>query len=281
MKSNKSKIQVLVSCIFAFLLTLAFTALFICIGLGFGGFNSRTLLSQINESNYYNKVYDNLNNNAAALVTEAGFPDTVLTDVITLERVYIAGQNYIDATLDGTEYKITTEKIRDRLTDNIYQYLLDEGIVLTEELDAGIGNLATRLENDYRDGLQLQFVISFTEYRSKFLSMMKYMMPILIVIIGILCYFLIRIHRYAHRGVRYIVYALMSSSLLLILLAGYLLAGNQYTRMNASPDYYKDFLTAYLRWDITVFLYIGGMGVTVAIALISLISFLKNRIMDN
>lgn len=281
MKPDKTKLQMITSCIFAFLLTLLFVVLYICVGLGFGVFNNRAILGKINESNYYNKVTDMLNENAEVLVTEAGFPDTVLKDVITLERVYIAGQNYMEAVLGKEDFEINSDKIRDKLTDNIYQYLLDEQIELTQDLDAGINGLVTAVETDYKEGLELQFVSSVTEYRSNFLWDMKFIIPILIVLIGILCYFLIRMHKYIHRGVRYIVYALMSSSILTFLMAGYLLIIKWYDRVNASPDYYRDFLTAYLRWDITVFLYIGGIGVTVAIALTSFISFLKNGIITD
>lgn len=278
MKPYKSKIQRVVSSMFALLLTLLFVALYICIGLGFGVFNNRAILGKINESNYYNKVYESLNENAKLLVAEAGFPEEVLTEVITLERVYIAGQNYIEATLGDTDYVIKTDKIKDRLMDNIYQYLLDEGIELTEELDSGIIDLVNRVEADYLNSLQLPFISSVTEYRSDFVFASMFIIPILFVLIGILCYFLIRMFKYVHKGVRYIVYALLSSSILTVGAAGYLLITKQYALINASPDYYQEFLTAYLRWDITVFMYIGGIGLTVAIALISLVGFLKNGI---
>ncbi|MDF2612050.1 MAG: hypothetical protein K0R92_3524 [Lachnospiraceae bacterium] len=92
MKHTKMQImQSIISSIFAFLLSLLFILLFLGTGLAFGLFSDRIILSKVNESNYYNEVHQELNERAEKIITEAGLPSTVLTDVISLERVYIGG----------------------------------------------------------------------------------------------------------------------------------------------------------------------------------------------
>ncbi len=281
MKPHNAKLQIIISCVFTFILTLLLVILYLCVGFNFGVFNSKTVSRELNESNYYDEVYQEIYGSVQTLVTEAGFPTSVMEEVITFERVYIAGQNYMKAVLSGSEFEIKTDKIRDELTDNIYQYLLEEDLQLTQDLDVGIEILVSAVAEDYTEGQQLQFLHDFVEYRDNFLSTIWVLLPILIVLIGFLCYFLIRMQIYIHRGVRYIVYAISSSSLLTVFAAGYLLITEQYAKITIVPDYYKDFIAAYLRWDITVFIYISGIAFTAAIALISLISFLKNGIVDN
>jgi len=282
MKLDKTRMVTILSGTFTFLLTMTLIGLYICGGLGFGAFNNQAVLRKVNDSNYYDAVYQELTTSTEKLVTQAGFPAEVLTDVITLDRVYIAGRNYMEAVLGRDTFQIKTDKITDELTDNIYAYLVEEDIVLTEELDNGIDQLVEAVKSQYVNGIQLKFAEDLMQTRNNFLYTMRYIIPILIVIIGILCYFLIRIHIYAHRGVRYITYAVCSSSLLTILAAGYTLMRGAYTGLQIEPLYYKNFIEAYLQWDILVFLYIGGIGMTIAIALISLVSFLKNGIViDN
>ncbi|MHB8130880.1 MAG: hypothetical protein ACYDEX_18015 [Mobilitalea sp.] len=277
MKLNKSKMKVFMSCMFAFLLTLLFVTLYVCFGFGLGVFNNRSIISNINESKYYSNVCDELNKKAEKSISKAGLPSTVLKDVITLERVYVGGDNYIQNSLKGKEPQIKTEKLMEALSANIDHYLQQEEINQTSELKAGIEELISAIELEYKSGIQLQFVNYITEYKIKYINLMKVIVPMLIVLIGILCFFLIRMHQYKHRGIRYITYALISSSWIIIIAAAYLLMVKSYTKVMLTPDYYHDFLAAYFKWDIIVFIYMGGIGLTIAMALISLIGFLKRR----
>lgn len=281
MKQNKTILHRLISCVFSFLLTLLFIVLFLCIGFSFGLFNGKSITRAINQSNYYNKVYHELNRNTETLITDSGLPVSVLTDVITLQRVYIGGKNYIESSLRGEEVLPKTDKLKDQLTSNIKLYLQEEGINTSEELTSQINDVISIIETEYTEAIQLKLLNGITDYRDHFFDLIIIILPVVIVLIGILCYFLIRIQKYQHKGVRYIVYGLMASSLLTIIAALYLLITKQYSGIDVAPGYYKDFVTEYLRWDMMIFIYVGGIGLTISIALISLISYLKNGIKNS
>jgi hypothetical protein len=242
--------QGLVSGIFAFLLTILFTILFLCAGFGFGVFNKVSIIRNLNESNYYYEVQDTINKNAEEAAVKAGLPAQVITDVITVERVYIGEKNYVEAALRGKSEDINTDKLREDLTLSINQYLLGKGVTPTEELDAGVNTLVSAVETDYKNVIQLQFVNLLTEYKAEFINLMKYVIPSLIILIGALCFFLIRMHHYKHRGVRYIIYALASASLIIILSAVYLLFTKQYGKLDISPEYYHNFIISYFYYNI-------------------------------
>ncbi|MDF2801521.1 MAG: hypothetical protein K0S61_1424, partial [Anaerocolumna sp.] len=166
MKHTKMQImQSIISSIFAFLLSLLFILLFLGTGLAFGLFSDRIILSKVNESNYYNEVHQELNERAEIIVTEAGLPITVLKDVISLERVYIGGKYFIEDTLTGKDTVINTEKVREQLEQNINQYLTEEEVTKTEELEAGIYEIILRVEQEYKRGIQFQFIIYLAEYK--------------------------------------------------------------------------------------------------------------------
>ncbi|MDD3173962.1 MAG: hypothetical protein PHF63_10020 [Herbinix sp.] len=281
MKHKKSRMQAVISCIFALILTLLFITLYVCFGFSLGVFSNRSIIEELNRSNYYNEVYDTLNKNAEELVIKAGFPATVLENVITIERVYVGGRNYVNGVLAGEEPQINTDKFRSDLTSNFDQYLTKQGITRTDDINTGVEAMISEIENEYKSSIQLQFVNYIIEYKTHFMNLMKVIIPVVTILIGILCFFLIKMRKYKHRGLRYINYALIASSCMTILAGAYLLVTKQYEKVNVTPDYYNNFLTAYLKWDIMVFMYLGGIGLLISALLISLTSFVRNRIMNS
>lgn len=277
MKQSKTKIKKLISITNGFLLTLLFFTLSVCIGLGIGVFNSRSVISKINETDYYNNIYEDLNKKAEEIVLQAGLPTTVLQNVITLERVYSAGSNYIDTTLEGKKPQINTDRLQINFTNNINQYFMDNGIEQTEKIKAGQAKVVTRLIQVYGSNIKFKFVDQYTDFSSEFWNLMKFFLPMNVILIGILCFFLLKMHRYLHRGLRYINYAMIASSFIIVLCSVYLRLNKGYEKLNVMPDYYRDFLEAYFKWGISVFLYIGGLGIILSILMISFTGFLKKR----
>lgn len=281
MKISKMKTIKLISCLYAFILTLIFVVLFICAGVGFGVLNGRSISRNINESNYYNKVYEELYAKATQEMEEVGFPQSVLKEVITLERVYISSKNYLEAILNSEDAVINTERLMEELRQNLDQYLKAKGVARTKELNSEVDKLIYIIEEDYKATINLPLLSSIMEYRTNFLSTMRYVIPILILLAGAFSFFLLRMYHYIHRGLRFIAYAVISASNLILAMAGYLMITETYENVMAEPEYYQSFLRMYLRWDITVFLYVGGLGLILALVLISFISYLKNRMKNN
>ena len=280
MRRNNSKIRSSVSCVFAFLLSLLFLAIFVLLGLYFGIFNDRIIISKVSESNYYNEVQEELQETAETILVEAGLPTSVLAEAISLERVYIGGKYYIEDTLAGDKPVIETERIRADLTSSIDQYLVDEGITRTEELDTGVKEIISVIEQEYRRGIEFQFIQYITIYKTYYRKILNNTIPVLLFLVGLICFFLIKMQRYKHRGIRYITYAMIASTGMTILSAAYLLLAGNYKLINAAPEYYKTFLTTYLKWGIQVFLYLGGIGVIISILLLSLVGYMKNKTMN-
>jgi hypothetical protein len=252
-----------------------------CLGFYFGVFNNNSIISKLNESNYYENVHQELQKDTEEIVQKAGFPTTVLDEVITLDRVYVGCKNYMNNTLAGKKSQIKTEKLRNKLNENINQYITKQNIRRTEKLNKGITALVSRIENEYKNRIQLQFLDYFHDNQVKFMNLMKFMIPAVIIIIGILCYFLIRMHHYKHRGVRYITYALIASSFMTMFLSLYVMITKRYQNTEITPEYYRDFVNAYLKWDVMVFINMAGIGLLLAVAMISLVSYLKKQITNS
>ncbi|HBY71570.1 MAG TPA: hypothetical protein DEG06_04935 [Lachnospiraceae bacterium] len=278
MEKKQKLMQRIISSIFAFLLTMIFVSSFTLTGLYYGVFNNRIILSKVNESNYYNEVYKELQDRAEGILQEAGLPLNVLSDVITLKRVYVGGKYYIEDTLSGKEPVINTDKVRSQLEQNIDQYLTEEDISGTKELDTGIEEVIRKIEQEYKRGIHFQFIDYIAEYKASFMRLLRIAIPILILLASVIIVLLIKIHRYKHSGIRYIAYAMIASSCIVISSSAFLLITKSYEKMKQLPFYYGRFLTNYLKWDIQVFLYLGGIGMLLAILLITLVAYLKKNI---
>ena len=278
MEKKQKLMQRIISSIFAFLLTMIFVSSFTLTGLYYGVFNNRIILSKVNESNYYNEVYKELQDRAEGILQEAGLPLNVLSDVITLKRVYVGGKYYIEDTLSGKEPVINTDKVRSQLEQNIDQYLTEEDISGTKELDTGIEEVVRKVEQEYKRGIHFQFIDYIAEYKASFMRLLRIAIPILILLASVIIVLLIKIHRYKHSGIRYIAYAMIASSCIVITSSAFLLITKSYEKMKQLPFYYGRFLTNYLKWDIQVFLYLGGIGMLLAILLITLVAYLKKNI---
>lgn len=278
MKRRHNKRKRLLSGMFAFLMTLSLVLLFICIGLSIGVFNTRSITTSIDRSDYHNEVFHTIREKNAGILSQAGLPEELLSEIITLERVYVGGKNYVSATLKNEQPQLNYDHVREDIVEKLKQYIETEGVSITPLLDDGLDMVADAVLNEYKNGVQLQFVNYFMEYRETFNRGITFVVPILLLVIGSLGYILFRMQRYKHRGLRYITYAVIAASALVIFPAAYMLFTKGYQRIEVGPDYYYDFISYYLKWDITVFAYIGVMGAILSTVLGSLVRFMKSRL---
>jgi hypothetical protein len=264
--------------ILAFLLSLIFVALFLITGLYLGAFNEKTILSKINESNYYNEVQQELNKNAESIVLKAGLPVSVLENVVTLERVYISGKYYIETALKGSNTDISTEKLRNLLSDNINQYLLENNVDVDKDLTAGVDEIISRVEQEYKRSIQLEFINSVADYKIRFIQVTKIVLPFIVIVAGLLSYLLVRVNKYIHRGLRYIAYAVMASTIVNTIIALALLLTKSFQKINVKPKYYYNFLVQYFKWDIQIYLYLSIVGIIVSTLLISFVKLKRQNL---
>ena len=280
MKRWKPKLQKGISTLFGLILTVLFVMLFLG-SVGYTGvFNNRSITSSMNKSEYFNKLHKVILENSEKIVTEAGLPETVLSEVITLQRVYISGSYFASNTLNGETAQIKSENIEKELKSNINQFIISKGMNLTEERNANIEAVTDAVIKEYSDRISLEYFNALHQQKLLYNRIMIILLPILIASITVLCFFLIRMHRHIHRGLRYITYALTASSLLTIFCSLGLLIGKPYLRLDIRTEYYRDFINACLQWDIKVLLFTGGLGLTISVALIALTGYLKNNIME-
>ena len=277
MKNKRVRLRHATSVVFSFLLTLLIFMLLINIGICFGIFSNNAVIRTLNKTDYYEKIYADIHVKIQELLKSADMPAELFDNVINKRRVHVAANNYVNKTLLGEEALLDNDKLARELNDSILSYYDTLGTEQNVETDTITKELIYNTELVYNNGIQNPTINIILDIREQIIKVIIYLYPILIILIAVISFCLFKLYRHKHRALRYVNYAMLSASLLLIILStGYIVKGN-YEWLNGLPDFYSDFFSSYSRLHIQASLYTGFMALILSAALISLTSYIKKR----
>lgn len=278
MKIGKSKIRQIVSWFFALMLTLMFFVLLTFLGLFLGYFRNQEIRNKISESSYYNKAYQQLEEDIQSIMTSYGMPSDLLQEVITLERVYVTGRNYVEHSLKGVEKEIPIEEVRKELDEVLTEHVISRGTEITTEVRVGIDECITHVLSRYQQSIRLPFINEMIGYKHSISKIGMRVIPVAGVLALVLILLLLKIHPYKHQGVRYINYSVIASSSLISIGSVWLLSLPFYQNIQVEPEHYSLFIKQHMSWSIKLYLILGIMGLVVGVTLFTLIGYMKRNI---
>ena len=172
------------------------------------------ILSKLDQANFYQKVYEEVNSNFEKYIYQSGFDENVLNNVITEEKVKEDFKIIIDNIYNGTNQDINTETIKTNLTNNINSQL---GANVSKTQQNSIDSFVDTILNEYTQ------TILHTQYENKinkaYTQINKYINlanKALLIIMAVLIILLILLNlKRLYRGVSYIGISMLSSGILL------------------------------------------------------------------
>jgi hypothetical protein len=251
--------------------------IFLLIGIYAGVFNDSVILDRLHKSNYYQSIHKIITDNVESIILPTGLEVSVLEDVITMDAVYIGSKNTIEGALKGNIVVSDTKAIENKLAENIKAYATEKGIVYGEEQEEGMASLCKAVAAEYSRMLDFPFIQYYTKYKAIYHKIFMVGVPSLLLMAAVIIGVLLGIQRFKHKGLRFVAYGLLASIIMITVLPMILLISGAYQKLNVSPRYFYDFMVSYLKWDITVFLYIGGVGFALFAGILLLINTLKRR----
>ena len=275
---KKQRIRKIVSLVLSYLLSLVMLAIFIVIGIFAGVFNDDVILERLNRSNYYANIYRTISNNVDSIILPTGLDSSVLDGVITERMVYIGAKKTIEGAIKGETVSIDTIQIKNRLQENILEYVEENNIAFSKEQQEGMEILSAEVSKEYIRMMNFSFIKYYTSYKAQFLTTAKFMIILLLVFAAMIIVAILALYRYKHQGIRYIAYSVLAASLMVSIVPVIILVSENYRKLNVTPKYFYEFMVSYLQWDITVFTYIGGIGAIVFAGLLLLIRFMKQAV---
>ena len=158
--------------------------------------NKEYILNKLEESNYYNNIYTEVENNFENYIYQSGLDPIVLRNIVSRDKIKEDTNIIISNIYDGNNKVIDLEVVRNNLSTNIDKSLEDR--YLSEENKKAINKFIDIIINEYED------TIMNTDYNSKIntgissinnkINMINIIM-IILVIISILSLILLNIKK--------------------------------------------------------------------------------------
>jgi len=110
--------------------------------------NKKILLQEMKNASYFKNLSISIKEEMKNYMNQSGFEEKILENIFTEEDIYIE----IEKKVNGIEEKIETEKIEQKLTNNIEKYLQEKQLVAEEE---SLKKFANQLIQVYQEEIDL------------------------------------------------------------------------------------------------------------------------------
>lgn len=142
------------------------------------------ILSKLDETDYYNKIYEYVKSNFENYIYQSGLEETVLEDVVSKEKIRKDTGIIISNLYDGLNQIIDTQEIRDNLNKNIKETLEDQDMTVTQQ--NAIDTFIDHICNEYTDTMShFSFEQQVNQVYQKVIKYMDLSKKVLLITIGL------------------------------------------------------------------------------------------------
>lgn len=276
-KNDKNIGKKILSSFLAFFLAILLTVGTVCISVYVGLFSNERILDGLNYKDYYANVEEFFYQNARDMTIPSGLPPEIVNDIVDAQTIYDDVKGYVLASLKGEEYTFHTDELKENLTKKIYQYFQEENIQITQLQEETIPQYVETVADKYIEDLKVPLV----PHIPKIKQIYKKALPGIITVDLLLCtgivVALFRIHRWRHRGLRYVVYSTTATAIMIALPAFAARKSGFYKRIGINVEHLYNALVAYIENGINMLFYMAAGWLVVTCILLLLISFLKKK----
>ena len=142
------------------------------------------ILSKLEETDYYNKIYECVKSNFENYIHQSGLEETVLENIVSKEKVRKDTNIIISNLYDGLEQKIDTQEIRDNLNKNIKETLGEQNITKTQQ--SSIDTFVDHICSEYTDTMShFSYEKQINQYYQKVMQYINLVKKVLLITIGL------------------------------------------------------------------------------------------------
>lgn len=179
-------------------------------------FNQNFMAQQLNETNYYEKLYTNIKLEMSYYVTQSGLSDDILNNIFDKELLRRTTEKMLDNFYNNKDNTINKTSIEENLMNNINEELKD--YKLTEEDKTSIDKFITQMSSTYETEISYSNILN--KYHNSFNRIYHILvaLDILCIALFIINYF---ITRYTLKE-RNIIISLLTTTVLITIIHLYL-----------------------------------------------------------
>lgn len=179
-------------------------------------FNQNFMAQQLNETNYYEKLYTNIKLEMSYYVTQSGLSDDILNNIFDKELLRRTTEKMLDNFYNNKDNTINKTSVEENLMNNINEELKD--YKLTEEDKTSINKFITQMSSIYETEISYSNILN--KYHNSFNRIYHILvaLDILCIALFIINYF---ITRYTLKE-RNIIISLLTTTVLITIIHLYL-----------------------------------------------------------
>ncbi len=296
-KSGKV-LRAVLSCIFSFMVALSlFAASTACIVRGV--LSEKYTISCIAPS-YYDGLKESLEKDAWDYTIPTGIEPSVTKDIFDTATMKSDMENYIGSTFKIRKYTIDTSSQGAVLKERVYDFLKSEGtptepvnpadseVELDEEsvkayndaveaTNTAVDEYVDEIMELYRKSIKIAALDYIVKVGNEYQKYFPFLMIISVLFGLINGFFCMKVHRLPHRGLRYLVYAFGAGFLMTFTIPFIIYLNGFYNRLNIAPAYFKEFMIAYVKGALAMFMVVSQIWLLIAIILGVLVAILRKK----
>jgi len=187
-------IKTLIAYILSTTLAIMITAVLVIHVISSHVLNKNYILSELDEQNYYDEIYENVKSNFENYIYQSGLNEDVLDDIVSKEKIENDTKIIINNIYDGVEEKIETQTIHDKLEQKITESL---GGTIPNSQKASIEEYISTICDEYKNTItSTKYDTEINQYITKANQYKKLANKVLLISIGVililLCIFSIK-----------------------------------------------------------------------------------------
>ena len=108
---------------------------------------------QMEQNNYYEKLEDTVNDGFENYIMQSGMDSSVFEGIYDLDKVKENTNSIVHAILNNEEFKIDTSTIREKLDNNIRNYIKDNKVLINKATENQIRNFEDAIVSTYTNSV--------------------------------------------------------------------------------------------------------------------------------
>lgn len=137
--------------LFAVILAICLSVLIVINNISSTIFDKNFVLNQLEETGYYDKLYERENSNFENFLNISGIDKSVIEGVFTREDIVNDTLKIIDNVFENKEEKVTIENIKNRFNENV-EKAIQNGIITAEQKNS-LNMYLEEISNDYLNSI--------------------------------------------------------------------------------------------------------------------------------
>ena len=267
----------MVSLIFSFFLSLSLLAITALLVVRLGVLSESRFLSTLDDA-YYQYTLNYVNEQTGYYTLPTGLAQSVLDDVFTVDEVradvddnVISAFRHVDSAIDTTDQE-------ERLSANVAQFFSDNGVEASGETEEITATYVDEIMEIYRSAVRLPGLDAIVKVRDVFMRYFLVGTIALAALSVVLVVMLVRMHHFAHRGLRYVAYATGGATLMSFVAPFMLYHSGFYRGLKLTPQFFYHFGVSFIEHALKTCLLGALVLLVVTIVLIVVINALRKQV---